>query len=437
MTHGKVGSHSASSISSATTTSLKNKQTNKRTSTENTNTMADPDIPIVFGTVVPILAPPGVSLDQQQQQQRQTSSFSFMNRSQPHADMEPLSPDTLSILCDQGYTRGLAEAMHRNKRAFALSIWIVDNSGSMQTRDGHKIIPQKGGGFSMTDCSRWSEMQQTVEYHTRMAALLQAPTVFRLLNDPGRLAGPRQFSIAQRGAQFVDEDLAVAQSTMMNTQPGGVTPLTHHIRDIRNEIMAMEQQLRNEGTKVAIILATDGLPTDMHGYCNDYVKQEFKEAMRSLEGLPVWVVVRLCTDEESVVQYWNDLDSQMEFNLETLDDFCSEAAEVHQHNSWFTYGLPLHRMREMGFYHRVFDTLDERKLAKDELREFMRILFGPGLIDEAPEPESDFKTFSEIVAQQVGHENKQWCSVHKKLMPWIDVKKLNKEYGHKGLFGLW
>ena len=68
--------------------------------------------------------------------------------------------------------------MEQSKQAFPLSIWIVDNSGSMIHVDGHRII-QKQNQLKLVECTRWAEMQQTIEYHAMMAAQLQSPTVFR------------------------------------------------------------------------------------------------------------------------------------------------------------------------------------------------------------------------------------------------------------------
>jgi hypothetical protein len=337
-------------------------------------------------------------------------------------------------LLEQGYTNGLIEALMVNKQAFAQSIWVVDNSGSMQTRDGHRIVQGKSSASALkfVECSRWAEMQQTVDYHAQMAALLHAPTTFRLLNDPGRVCGPQIFSIAVAdpvGNSRIDEELSIAVSTMQNTQPGGVTPLTQHVQAIRQHILSMQPHLQHNGAKVAVVLATDGLPSDSQGYANDSVKREFVSALRSLEGLPVWIVVRLCTDEDDVVQYWNDLDSQLELSLEVLDDFESEAKEVYAVNPWLTYGLPLHRMREMGFHHPLFDLLDERKLSRDEVRSFLRILFGSY---EAPDPEENWMGFCSAVERLLVKEKKLWNPVVKKVMPWIDLKQLNRQYGPSG-----
>ena len=34
--------------------------------------------------------------------------------------------------------------------------------------------------------------------------------------------------------------------------------------------------------------------------------------MKPLESLPVMVVIRLCTDEDEIVQYWNAIDEKLE-----------------------------------------------------------------------------------------------------------------------------
>ena len=292
----------------------------------------DYDIPVVSGTPLPPPSAPMThdsttydAMGRQTTASRpslQTATATNGGRSSrvflPTAGQEniPLSNQTVRSLKEQGFTQGLAEALQTNKRAFPLSIWIIDNSGSMNQRDGHRFIEtSRSSAVKVVECTRWAEMQQTVSYHVQMAALLQSPTVFRLLNDPGRVAGPQQFSIADTATDIprISEQVAVAQSVMLNTTPGGVTPLIPHLQEVRQNILDMEQQLRADGSKVVLVLATDGLPTDTRGISDRMVQQEFVQALRSLEGLPVWVVVRLCTDEVSVF-----------LSIQGMSHFCGE-----------------------------------------------------------------------------------------------------------------
>jgi hypothetical protein len=72
-----------------------------------------------------------------------------------------------------------------------------------------------------------------------MAHLLQTPTIFCLLNHPGRVVGRQQFSIGENGPTYIDGELNDALQTFKNISPGGVTPLTQHIRDIQENIESL------------------------------------------------------------------------------------------------------------------------------------------------------------------------------------------------------
>ena len=179
--------------------------------------------------------------------------------------------------------------------------------------------------------------------------------------------------------------------------------------------------------QVAVILATDGLPTDDQGYGGDEITQEFIRALRSLEGLPIWLVIRLCTDEENVTDFYNQLDGMLELSLEVLDDFLGESKEVQEQNPWLNYALPMHRCRELGYHDRLFDLIDERPLTKGELRDFCVLLFGSEY-NAIPDPIVDWKGFLAYVQGRLTQEQPQWNPLRKKVKPWISIKKLNKCY---------
>ena len=270
-----------------------------------------------------------------------------------------------------------------------------------------------------------------------MAALRGAPTHFRLLNHPGARVGPQIFSIGDG----TDQQMSVqaAMTLMSKVRPSGSTPLLSHIRSIQCPIAAEAPSLRAAGKRAVIVIATDGLPTDERGYGGHGCQQEFVNGLRSLEGLPVWIVIRLCTDNVEVCAFYNSLDSMLELSIDVLDDFSGEAQEVYRQNPWLNYGLPLHRMREMGCNERLVDLIDARPLTKAEIGDFCRFLFGGASFDGLPDPSLDWGAFLADVDRLLLKEEKdQWNPVKQKAMPWIDFRELgyNNQKQKHGIIGI-
>lgn len=378
----------------------------------------EPDIPFVPVPVpVPISAPTAPSYGS-------TAAF---------APTLTLDDGQLNQLRQQGYTDGLAKALVESCSSFPLRIWIIDNSGSMNSVDGNMLVATKSASeVKSVSCTRWKEIQETVKYHAQMAALLKAPTTFRFLNHPGVSGLDQEFSVADKGEAMIQEDLRVANHIISHALPNGLTPLSEHVRAIREQVAMLAPSLREQGKRIAVILATDGLPSDDRGVSGPQELREFTTELRSLEGLPVWLVIRLCTDDKQVVNFYNNLDDELELSMEVLDNFTDEAEEIYEKNPWINYSLPLHRMRELGFQHRIFDLLDERRLTISELRDYCMLIFGEGSFDGVPEPETDFKGFLRALDTIMKREKLQWHAIKKRMKPLLSLKKMNEMYSDGG-----
>lgn len=191
-----------------------------------------------------------------------------------------------------------------------------------------------------------------MRFHAELAQRANVLTEFRLLNGHPPLVIGNDTEPLQSEANY-----RLLQSTVFKSSPRGGTPLCRHIAEVCKSIRTAEATLRSHRHKAVVVIATDGESSDGN----------VSSALEPLRHLPVWVVIRLCTDSDSIVRYWNKVDEDLELDMEVLDDFQSEAESVHSFNSWLTYGLPLHRFREFGCTVSEFDLLNERALTPDEM----------------------------------------------------------------------
>lgn len=72
--------------------------------------------------------------------------------------------------------------------------------------------------------------------------------------------------------------------------------------------------------------------------------------------------------EDDVLEFWQDVDEEVEFQLDVLDDLRSEAMEIHKAgNDWLAYTPAMHLIREGGTNLKLLDLLDERRLTPGEV----------------------------------------------------------------------
>ena len=162
----------------------------------------------------------------------------------------------------------------------------------MGMQDGHRIVSGAGGREGMVPCSRWEELGAAIGWHAKLAVELGAWTEFRMLNPPS--GSPQNVVV---GTTFGSHDPASVHELetiqkLVYSQPTGRTPLCAQIRAVTAQIAARAGELRATGTKACVVIASDGEATD----------GDIAAALRPLRDLPAWVVIRLCTDDDRVVQ---------------------------------------------------------------------------------------------------------------------------------------
>mmetsp|Transcript_92 Transcript_92/g.434 ORF Transcript_92/g.434 Transcript_92/m.434 type:complete len:273 (-) Transcript_92:577-1395(-) len=218
-------------------------------------------------------------------------------------------------LCDEaGFTNALLDRLMIEAETFAHRFFILDNSGSMSMPDG-----AYWQGDGMRACSRWKELGQSLQFISSFADAAGVPSSYALLNQPA--SGKQFFDI---GSQIAPPDEIFAFRDALRSSPLGGTPLVQHVRRVNllvRESLPILQHLRK---RAMIVIFTDGLPSDGGGN-----SEVFLAALRELQGLPVHLVIRLCTDESAVVEFWNNVDKDLEnIPVDILDDLQGEAHEV-------------------------------------------------------------------------------------------------------------
>ena len=210
-----------------------------------------------------------------------------------------------NFLKAKGWPPGLITtllAKQANIPGKASRFFICDDSTSMQSEDGEVVVDAGGNNKVVEECTRWDEMRQTIQFHQYLSSLGQFPTEYRLLNE----GIPTVIGLTREQDAI---SMPVFDAWLVGVPIGG-TPLCYHIDQIVRQITAAAPELRRTGQKAAVVIMTDGEASD--GNIEDH--------MKPLVNLPCMVVVRLCTGQQEVIEYWDALIDKLELYMDVIDD---------------------------------------------------------------------------------------------------------------------
>jgi len=212
---------------------------------------------------------------------------------------EPLQHSRLFRIC-----------MNSTKRNEVLSdkcqevFYVIDNSGSMRNCDGKAFeLDQDGRIHQMKHITRWTEAGSktrqisTYNIHRNIRAtyyLLNPRVAGQWIQGQDRVTVDPTTVDSNTGAELETLEVLLQDSNIR-----GATPLDRIVS-------YFNRCLREEGpadAPVCFNLITDGEPNNKAAF-----ERELKTLANSHE---IFLTVNLCTDDDAVVEYYNDLDKNL------------------------------------------------------------------------------------------------------------------------------
>lgn len=306
---------------------------------------------------------------------------------------------------------------------------LHDNSGSMKYNqdasvleiDNNGTIRSHGGKYRYEEANQRTRMivQQTIEDEEEVTIYLLNP-----VSEGVGYEYEEDVDFVTINKDNFKEKKDILEQLLHPNHIHGTTPTATIIRRITTDIrkcMNKKNGGRRFNGKWTVICNTDGEPD------ND---AEFENALKELvRFVPCILIFNIITDAQHIVEYYNDLDVNLNKGLEemtpvvdVLDDLLSEAKEVHRANPWLVYSYAIHKKRISGTDHIVYDLMDEETLSLFYANILIKLILKRDDIPEIDSPE--YFPFLEVVAK----ENMVYDILSGTFKPFVNVNALKWEY---------
>jgi len=237
------------------------------------------------------------------------------------------------------------------------SVYVLDNSVSMSEVDGKVVLFDAQKHICVIEgITRWEEAQSKAVVIADYNIKRKMPAAYYLLNpSSSNWIEGEDFVNIDPNVEGYQQNLMILKDKILHINNiRGATPLDSITRHIKNSL-----DKKNIMVPVCYNIITDGEPNK---------KQLFENELRYLANhFTIFLTINLCTDDDDIIEYYNDLDVKIGSELgglDVIDDYKGEQLEVIKAgNTFITYSHDIHICRMAGCNSVVADLLDETTLS--------------------------------------------------------------------------
>ena len=339
----------------------------------------------------------------------------YPNQSTPYpsAPPPPLLSNTNLI---QFYNSNKQNETILDKSQYA--IYVIDNSISMTHSDG-KIFMEEDSGkiFKQSGVWRWEEAVYKTTKIADYNIKRNMKSAYYLLNSRNKIwVEDDDYVVIDPSESNYGSKMTILKTIILDTKNiRGNTPLDEITDYFITSLKSFIDKEHYDQIPICYNILTDGIPN---------CKLRFENRLKNLsKNYNIFLVINLCTDDEDIIDYYNDLDKTIGNELsgmDVIDDLETEQKEVMcAGNNFITYSNEIHICRMAGCYSIISDLLDEESLKLFYINKLCKELVG------CPKDLPHWENRVEYI-QQLNSLNKNVYNLHlEKFTPLLYTSKID------------
>ena len=99
----------------------------------------------------------------------------------------------------------------------------------------------------------------------------------------------------------------LALRKVINAKTFGSTSVLERLREFTKRIQLMEKTLREHEQDAVCVFTVGDIPSDSSNQSSEIINDAFVEGLLRFSRLPVQIVIRVCTDDVHVAEFYDNL----------------------------------------------------------------------------------------------------------------------------------